>query len=71
MAKIDMRHHVDAHGGALFVRVAVCADGRMVKGVQGPMTIAEARAFRDDLDVKIKEAECQPPNRIASSAKTR
>lgn len=71
MAKIETRHTVDAHDGSLFVRLSVCVDDQVLKAVQGPMSIAQAKRFRDDLTTKITEAECQPPSRIASSAKQR
>jgi hypothetical protein len=73
MAAIKTRHQVDAANGTLYVRLAVCVDGKDLKAVQAPMTVDEARRLRDDLDDKIREAGCQPPpkRRAASSASGR
>ncbi len=78
MATIETRHQVDAHHDddgetTLFVRLAVCVDGRAMRCVQGPMSVEQAKRFRASLDAKIREAECppSPTRRVASSAKSR
>jgi hypothetical protein len=72
MAKIETRHTVDAHDGFVIVRLSVCFDSQILKALQGPFSVEQAKRLHADLGAKIKEAECQPaPPRAASSAKTR